>query len=67
VYDRNRIAALLRGLRAEKDLTLAQVERKIGIDASTISRTENGERELKLSEFVAFCEFFGKPFDYFLT
>ena len=42
----------LRGLRAENDLSLDEVSKKLGVHKSTISLYEKGKRKLPLNTFL---------------
>lgn len=49
---RRRLAAKLRGARAEAGLSQTDVERRTGITTSQLSRFENGERAIHLEELL---------------
>jgi transcriptional regulator with XRE-family HTH domain len=50
-----RLAALLRQIRAEADLTQAQLADAIGQSQSYVSKYESGEQRLDLIELEAVC------------
>jgi len=56
---RSRLAALLREVRKEADLTQAQVAAKIGQTQSYVSKYEAGEQRLDLVELEAVCKAVG--------
>lgn len=53
---KNRLAALLRQVRLDADLTQSQVADKIGQTQSYVSKYENGEQRLDLIELEAVCK-----------
>jgi transcriptional regulator with XRE-family HTH domain len=52
---KNRLAALLRQVRVEADLTQAQLADAIGQSQSYVSKYESGEQRLDLIELEAVC------------
>lgn len=50
------LAALLRQIRLDADLTQAQVAQAIGETQSYVSKYENGEQRLDLIELEAVCD-----------
>jgi transcriptional regulator with XRE-family HTH domain len=52
---KRRLAALLRQVRVEADLTQEQVAGKIGQTQSYVSKYESGEQRLDLIELEAVC------------
>lgn len=52
---KRRLAALLRQVRVEANLTQAQVAERIGQAQSYVSKYENGEQRLDLIELEAVC------------
>ena len=53
------LAALLRQIRLEADLTQLQLAEKIGQTQSYVSKYESGEQRLDLIELEAVCEAVG--------
>ena len=53
---KQRVAALLRQIRFESQLTQAQLAEKIGQMQSYVSKYENGEQRLDLIELETVCE-----------
>lgn len=53
---KERLAALLRQIRLDKNLTQLQLAEKIGQTQSYVSKYENGEQRLDLIELEAVCE-----------
>ena len=56
---KKRLAALLRQIRVEADLTQAQIAEKIGQSQSYVSKYESGEQRLDLIELEAVCNAVG--------
>lgn len=52
---KTRLAALLRQVRQEANLTQSQIAEKIGQTQSYVSKYENGEQRLDLIELEAVC------------
>jgi transcriptional regulator with XRE-family HTH domain len=53
---KNHLAALLRQVRLDANLTQSQVADKIGQTQSYVSKYENGEQRLDLMELEAVCK-----------
>ena len=53
---KNRLAALLRQIRLDSNLTQLQLAEKIGQTQSYVSKYENGEQRLDLIELEAVCK-----------
>lgn len=60
------IGKRLKRAREALGYTQAQVAEKLRIGRPRCSDIENGKRNLSLRELYRFCEFFGRPLDYFL-
>ena len=58
---KRRVAALLRQVRIDADLTQEQVAAKIGQTQSYVSKYESGEQRLDLIEVEAVCNAVGIP------
>jgi transcriptional regulator with XRE-family HTH domain len=56
---KDRLAALLRQVRLDADLTQLQLAEKIGQTQSYVSKYENGEQRLDLIELEAVCKAVG--------
>ncbi len=56
----------LRQAREALGSTQEQVAKKLKIGRPRYSDIENGKRDVPLKELYRFCEFFGRPLDYFL-
>ena len=54
-----RLAALLRNVRVDANLTQSQLAEKIGQTQSYVSKYESGEQRLDLIELEAVCESVG--------
>lgn len=53
---KERLAALLRQIRLDANLTQLQIAQKIGQTQSYVSKYENGEQRLDLIELEALCK-----------
>lgn len=53
---KNRLAALLRQIRLDAELTQLQLAEKIGQTQSYVSKYESGEQRLDLMELEAVCK-----------
>lgn len=58
---KNRLAALLRQVRIDANLTQSQLAEKIGQTQSYVSKYENGEQRLDLIELETVCKIAGIP------
>jgi transcriptional regulator with XRE-family HTH domain len=56
------IGVYLHGLRKERKLTLKVVSEYLGIDVSTLSKIENGERQIQSYQLSSIAEFFNLDF-----
>lgn len=56
---KTRLAALLRNVRVDANLTQSQLAEKIGQTQSYVSKYESGEQRLDLIELEAVCESVG--------
>lgn len=56
---KNRLAALLRQVRLDANLTQSQLAEKLGQTQSYVSKYENGEQRLDLIELEAVCKAVG--------
>ena len=56
---KNRLAALLRQIRLDAELTQLQLAEKIGQTQSYVSKYESGEQRLDLMELEAVCKAVG--------
>ena len=63
---RERLAARLRGARAESGLSQKQVEKATGIDTSRLSRIENAERPIELEDLLQLAGLYDVPLGRFL-
>lgn len=60
------IGKRLKQARQALGYTQEQVAKKLKIGRPRYSDIENGKRDVPLKELYRFCEFFGRPLDYFL-
>ena len=60
------IGKRLKGAREALGYTQEQVAGKLEIGRPRYSDIENDKRDVPLRELYKFCEFFGRPLDYFL-
>jgi transcriptional regulator with XRE-family HTH domain len=63
---KQRLAALLRQVRVEANLTQEQMAKRIGQTQSYVSKYETGEQRLDLIELDAVCEAVGIPLTEFV-
>jgi len=66
---KNRIIIIgerLKKAREALGYTQEQVAEKLNIGRPRYSDIENGKRDIPLKELYSFCEFFGRPLEYFL-
>lgn len=63
---KSRLAALLRQVRLEANLTQSQLADAIGETQSYVSKYENGEQRLDLIELEAVCDAAGIPLTVFV-
>lgn len=63
---RARLAARLRGARAESGLSQKDVEQATGLDTSRLSRMEKGERAIELEDLLLLAGLYDVPFERFL-
>lgn len=63
---KNRLAALLRQVRLDADLTQSQLAEKIGQTQSYVSKYESGEQRLDLIELESVCKAAGIPLTVFV-
>jgi transcriptional regulator with XRE-family HTH domain len=56
------IGVYLHRLRKERKLTLKEVSVYLGIDVSTLSKIENGERQIQAYQLSSIAEFFNLDF-----
>lgn len=56
----------LKKLREEKKITQEKLSSLVGIDRTTISKIESGDRELTLDHLQRLSKFFGVSYDYIL-
>jgi transcriptional regulator with XRE-family HTH domain len=63
---KNRLAALLRQVRLDVNLTQSQLAEKIGQTQSYISKYEHGEQRLDLIELESVCKAVGISLSYFV-
>lgn len=63
---KQRLAALLRKVRMEADLTQEQIAKRVGQSQSYVSKYETGEQRLDLIELEAVCNAVGLPLTEFV-
>jgi transcriptional regulator with XRE-family HTH domain len=63
---KDHLAALLRQVRIDANLTQSQLAEKIGQTQSYVSKYENGEQRLDLIELEAVCKAVGIPLTNFV-
>jgi transcriptional regulator with XRE-family HTH domain len=63
---KRRLAALLRKVRVDANLTQGQIAENIGQTQSYVSKYENGEQRLDLIELESVCKAVGIPLTEFV-
>ena len=61
------IAARMEEARFERGVSVAELARRIGTDRKRLWRVLNGERAMRVDEFVRLCVFFGMGIGAFAT
>ena len=59
VDDEGRIVMRLEQARAYRGISVAELARRVGVDRKRLWRVLNGERAMRVDEFVKLCAFFG--------
>lgn len=67
VDDEGRIAMRLEQARAYRGISVAELARRVGVDRKRLWRVLNGERAMRVDEFVRLCVFFGMGIGAFAT
>lgn len=67
VDDEDRIVMRLEQARAYRGISVAELSRRIGVDRKRLWRVLNGERAMRVDEFVRLCVFFGMGIGAFAT
>lgn len=67
VDDEGRIVMRLKQARAYRGISVAELARRVGVDRKRLWRVLNGERAMRVDEFVRLCVFFGIGIGAFAT
>ena len=67
VDDEGRIVMRLEQARAYRGISVAELARRVGVDRKRLGRVLNGERAMRVDEFVRLCVFFGMGIGAFAT
>ena len=67
VDDEGRIVMRLEQARAYRGISVAELARRVGVDRKRLWRVLNGERAMRVDEFVRLCAFFGMGIGAFAT
>lgn len=67
VDDEGRIVMRLEQARWERGISVAELARRIGVDRKRLWKVLNGERAMRVDEFVRLCVFFGMGIGAFAT
>lgn len=67
VDDEGRIVMRLEQARAYRGISVAELARHVGVDRKRLWRVLNGERAMRVDEFVRLCVFFGMGIGAFAT
>lgn len=57
--DADRMVAMLERARRIRGISVAELARRIGVDRKRLWRVLNGQRAMRVDEFVKLCAFFG--------
>lgn len=55
----SRVVAAFETARAERGISVAELARRIGVDRKRLWYVLNGQREMRVDEFIRLCAFFG--------
>lgn len=53
-----RVVAAIEVARAERGISVAELARRIGVDRKRLWYVLNGQREMRVDEFIKLCAFF---------
>ena len=67
VDNEGRIVMRLEQARAYRGISVAELARRVGVDRKRLWRVLNGERAMRVDEFVRLCVFFGMGIGAFAT
>lgn len=56
--DENAIVERLESARCERGISVAELARRIGVDRKRLWYVLNGQREMRVDEFIRLCAFF---------
>ena len=56
--DSQKAALLLESKRQERGISVAELARRIGVDRKRLWYVLNGQREMRVDEFIRLCAFF---------
>lgn len=65
--DADVMVGLIEQARRERGISVAELGRRIGVDRKRLWRVLNGERAMRVDEFVRLCVFFGMGIGAFAT
>lgn len=54
----SRVVAAFETARAERGISVAELARRIGVDRKRLWYVLNGQREMRVDEFIRLCAFF---------
>lgn len=54
----SRVVAAIETARAERGISIAELARRIGVDRKRLWYVLNGQREMRVDEFIKLCAFF---------
>lgn len=54
----SRVVAAIEAARAERGISVAELARRIGVDRKRLWYVLNGQREMRVDEFIKLCAFF---------
>lgn len=56
--DENAVVSLIESARSERGISVAELARRIGVDRKRLWYVLNGQREMRVDEFIKLCAFF---------
>lgn len=56
--ERNEVSGLIESARISRGISVAELGRRIGIDKKRLWYVLNGQREMRVDEFIKLCAFF---------
>ena len=61
-----KFSEVLKELRIDKNISIQELSRKVGLGSSSISRWENNQADIKSEQLIVLAKFFDVTTDYLL-